>query len=301
MTPILPELPSPVEGSAQFASMIETSRRQPQPLGSPNNNDSNPPAFQPNSKLLEWRSLSASLGFVPLVSQVHTNFPRDLKHLDQTSSREVHKIAVIYVGDTQEDRASILANTVASPQFDAFVGELGWEIKVGRGHEGYTGGLPVETRAPYYADAESEAIFHVSTWLNGDVQQKWKHIGNDEVHVVWTENYRKVYTRETIATKFCDVLIVLEHVGDKMVRVRVDTASALEFGPLFDGALVTMSELSQLVRLTVINASRAYRMARVEHSRPLRHREEVFCNEALGHMRPMALAQSINHLYVPTI
>ncbi|ULU09399.1 hypothetical protein L3Y34_014066 [Caenorhabditis briggsae] len=296
------KLSSPVEGSAQFASMIETSRRQPQPLGSPNNNnDSNPPAFQPNSKLLEWRSLSASLGFVPLVSQVHTNFLRDLKHLDQTSSREVHKIAVIYVGDTQEDRASILSNTVASPQFDAFVGELGWEIRVGRGHEGYNGGLPVETRAPYYADAESEAIFHVSTWLNGDVQQKWKHIGNDEVHVVWTENYRKVYTRETIATKFCDVLIVLEHVGDKMVRVRVDTASALEFGPLFDGALVTMSELSQLVRLTVINASRAYRMARVEHSRPLRHREEVFCNEALGHMRPMALAQSINHLYVPTI
>lgn len=298
-------LGSPVEGSAQFAAMIETSRRQPQPLGTAGPGispmGSSTPPFTPNSKLLEWRSLSASLGFVPLVSQVHQNFLRDLKHLDQTSSREVHKIAVIYVGDTQEDRATILSNTHASPQFDEFVAELGWEIRVGRGHEGYHGGLPVETRAPYYADAESECLFHVSTWLNGDVQQKWKHIGNDEVHVVWTENYRKVYTRETIATKFCDVLIVLEHVGDRMVRVRVDTASALEFGPLFDGALVTMAELSQLVRLTVINASRAYRLARVEHSRPLRHREEVFCNEALGHMRPMALAQSINHLYVPTI
>lgn len=293
--------PSPIEGSAQFASMIETSRRQPQPLGSVLPGTSQVPTFTPNSKLLEWRSLSASLGFVPLVSQVHSNFLRDLKHLDQTSSREVHKVAVIYVADTQEDRASILSNTSASPQFDSFVSELGWEIKVGRGHEGYNGGLPVETRAPYYADAESECIFHVSTWLNGDVQQKWKHIGNDEVHVVWTENYRKVYTRETIATKFCDVLIVLENVGDKMVRVRVEAASALEFGPLFDGALVTMSELSQLVRLTVINASRAYRLARVEHSRPLRHREEVFCNEALAHMRPMALAQSINNLYVPTI
>uniref|UniRef100_A0A1I7UD55 Rap-GAP domain-containing protein n=1 Tax=Caenorhabditis tropicalis TaxID=1561998 RepID=A0A1I7UD55_9PELO len=238
--------PSPIEGSAQFASMIETSRRQPQPLGQPSSNFG--AGFTPNSKLLEWRSLSASLGFVPLVSQVHTNFLRDLKHLDQTSSREVHKVAVIYATDTQQDRASILSNTSASPHFDAFVSELGWEIRVGRGHEGYNGGLPVESRAPYYADAESECIFHVSTWLNGDVQQKWKHIGNDEVHVVWTENYRKVYTRETIATKFCDVLIVLEHIGDKfqMVRVRVDTTSSLEFGPLFDGALVTMSELSQL-------------------------------------------------------
>ncbi|CCD73405.2 Rap-GAP domain-containing protein [Caenorhabditis elegans] len=295
--------PSPVDGAAQFTSMIETSRRQPQPLGTSSAAHDHLPAFTPNAKLLEWRSLSASLGFVPLVSQVHANFPRDLKHLDQTSSREVHKVAVIYVGESQEDRASILSNTTASAsaQFDSFTSELGWEVKVGRGHDGYTGGLPVETRAPYFADAEAEVIFHVSTMLNGDVQQKWKHIGNDEVHVVWTENTRKVYTRETIATKFCDVLIVLEQVGDKMVRVRVDTASALEFGPLFDGALVTMSELSQLVRLTVINASRAYRLARVEHSRPLRHREEVFCNEALAHMKPMPLAQSINHLYVPTI
>ncbi|CAI2309070.1 unnamed protein product [Caenorhabditis sp. 36 PRJEB53466] len=290
---------SPIEGSAQFASIIETSRRQPQPIGSYSQHDA--PAFTPNSKLLEWRSLSASLGFVPAVSSVHTNFQRDLKHLDQTSSREVHKVAIIYVSEGQEDRSSILSNIAASPQFDEFTGELGWEVKIGRGHDGYHGGLPVETRAPYYADAECEVIFHVSTMLNGDVQQKWKHIGNDEVHVVWTENSRKTYTRETIATKFCDVLIVLEHVGDKMVRVRVDTSSTLEFGPLFDGALVSMSELAQLVRLTVINASRAYRLARVEHSRPLRHREEVFCNEALAHMRPMALAQSINHLYVPTI
>ncbi|CAB3407059.1 unnamed protein product [Caenorhabditis bovis] len=250
------EHPSPLEGSGQFLTMIETCRRQPQPLGK-NSSGIETPAFRPSSKLLEWRSLAASLGFVPSVSSVHQNFLRDLKHLDSTSSREVHKIAVIYVGEGQDDRSSILSNQNASEAFDEFVSELGWEVKIGRGHEGYHGGLPVDTRAPYYADAESEVIFHVNTMLNGDVHSKWKHIGNDEVHVVWTENRRKAYTRETIATKFCDVLIVLEQVGDKMVRVRVDTASALEFGPLFDGAFISLSELANLVRLTVINASRS--------------------------------------------
>ncbi|CAI5437697.1 unnamed protein product [Caenorhabditis angaria] len=287
---------SPIEGSAQFAAMIETSRRQPQPIG--NCLQHEVPGFVPNTRLLEWRSLSASLGFVPTVSHVHPNFQRDLKHLDQTSSREVHKVAVIYVAENQEDRTTILSNNQASEDFDEFAGELGWEVRIGKGHEGYGGGLPVESRAPYYSDAETEVIFHVSSWLNGDVQHKWKHIGNDEVHVVWTENSRKTYTRETIATKFCDVLIVLENVGDKMVRVRVDTSSSLEFGPLFDGALVSQSELANLVRSTVINASRAYRLARIEHSRPLRHREEVFYNEAVAHMKPMSLAHSINHLYM---
>lgn len=243
---------SPIEGSGQFSSIIETSRRQPQPIGSYSQHSV--PAFTPNSKLLEWRSLSASLGFVPAVSSVHSNFQRDLKHLDQTSSREVHKVAVIYVAEGQEDRSSILSNISASPQFDEFACELGWEVKIGRGHDGYTGGLPVETRAPYYADAESEVIFHVSTMLNGDVQQKWKHIGNDEVHVIWTENNRKVYTRETIATKFCDVLIVLEHVGDRVSDVHPKMTISWFFR--WFGSVSTQHQLSSSVPCSMVHSYR---------------------------------------------
>uniref|UniRef100_A0A1I7WFX7 Rap-GAP domain-containing protein n=1 Tax=Heterorhabditis bacteriophora TaxID=37862 RepID=A0A1I7WFX7_HETBA len=106
--------------------ILENSRRQPQPLK---------PALKeipkmPSPRLLEWRSFSASMGFVPSVSDVPANFHRDLKHLDQTCAREVHKVAVIYVGDGQEDKQSILSNTSASPEFDSFVQELGWEVAI---------------------------------------------------------------------------------------------------------------------------------------------------------------------------
>lgn len=36
-----------------------------------------------------------------------------------------------------------------------------------------------------------------------------------KVHVVWSE-HSKPYRRETIATKFCDVLIVLERADEKV-------------------------------------------------------------------------------------
>lgn len=39
----------------------------------------------------------------------------------------------------------------------------------------------------------------------------------------------------------------------QMFRVRVETVSALEFGPLYDGALVGSEELAELVRLTVVS------------------------------------------------
>ncbi|CAD6196284.1 unnamed protein product [Caenorhabditis auriculariae] len=300
----LPECssPSPSEtwqvDSSQWAAAIEESRRQPQALRSV---PLETPTYSTPSRILEWRSCSASLGLVPSVCEVPPNFSRDLKHLDQTCSREVHKVAVIYVGEGQDEKTSILSNTTASAEFDTFVAELGWEVRVGRGHEGYPGGLPGDTSAPYYADADSEVVFHVSTALCGDAQNKWKHIGNDEVHVVWSDNSSKPYTRETIATKFCDVLIVLENVGDNMMRVRVDTASALEFGPLFDGALIGQAELASLVRTTVLNASRAYRLARSDHARPLRHREDVFFRETPSLMQPLALSHAINALYVPSI
>lgn len=52
------------------------------------------------------------------------------------------------------------------------------KVHIGHGHEGYNGGLPPDSMAPYYATADTEVIFHVSTRLENN---KWKHIGNDEV------------------------------------------------------------------------------------------------------------------------
>lgn len=37
---------------------------------------------------------------------------------------------MIYVADGQEDKQSILSNNTASPCFDRFVSELGWEVRL---------------------------------------------------------------------------------------------------------------------------------------------------------------------------
>lgn len=227
-----------------------------------------------------------------------------------------------------QDKNSILSNSAGSEPFDEFVAGLGWLVKTGRNHLGYSGGLTGGIYAPYYASADNELIFHVSTKLGGlflffiflhfrliltficeapsqcqpiegDVTQKLKHLGNDEVHVVWSEHNRP-YRRDTIATSFCDVLIVLYRISTVLMRVRIETQRPLEFGPLYDGAHVHVKQLPHLIRDTVLNASRAYRIARPDCIRPLQHRERVFqdTREQLVSLFPSA---AIPLVYVPSL
>lgn len=46
------------------------------------------------------------------------------------------------------------------------------------------------------------------------------HLGNDEVHIVWSEHYRD-YRKEIIATEFCDVLIVIYPIGGRLYRIHI--------------------------------------------------------------------------------
>ena len=59
----------------------------------------------------------------------------ELKNLDNKRCREAHKIAVIYVGEGQEDKQSILSNSCGSSAFEEFVAGLGWEVEL----ESHTG------------------------------------------------------------------------------------------------------------------------------------------------------------------
>lgn len=47
-----------------------------------------------------------------------------------------------------------------------------------------------------------------------------RHLGNDEVHVVWSEHWRP-YKRDTLPTQFCDVLIVLYPLPGGLLRCTV--------------------------------------------------------------------------------
>ena len=244
-----------------------------------------------------WRKFAADFSLIKSTQSAAANFPRELRHLDSTLSREVHKIAVIYVGEGQDEKISILSNTRGSLHFNYFVEGLGWPVQIGP-HLGYAGGLPSGQTAPYYSTVDTELIFHVSTQLSGDAQMKMKHIGNDEVHVVWSENPRQSYRREVLATRFCDVLIVLYPVSPVLIRVHIETQNPLlEFGPLFDGVYAHTKQIASLVRDTVVNASRAYRLARIPSNKL---REEVF-EQTKATLKDMPVAEAVTQLYVPSM
>ncbi|TKR93306.1 hypothetical protein L596_007789 [Steinernema carpocapsae] len=251
-----------------------------------------------DSRSLAWRQFASNFQLIQSASNVPSNFIRELRHLDTTLTREPHKVAVIYVAPGQEDKVSILGNNEGSDSFNRFVEGLGWTITTGPNHAGYSGGLPAGLQTPYYATGNCEVVFHVSTRLGGDMTHKLKHIGNDEVHVVWSEHNR-YYRRETIATSFCDILIVLQKISPTLVRVHIDKKHNMEFGPLFDGAHVHVRQLPHLIRDTVINASRIYRIHnRPDTQRPNRYREKAF-SDTTRKLSAMSPSATISHLYVP--
>ncbi|XP_043930063.1 ral GTPase-activating protein subunit alpha-1 isoform X1 [Protopterus annectens] len=189
---------------------------------------------------------------------------RELKNLDSRQCRETHKIAVFYVAEGQEDKHSILTNTGGSQAYEDFVAGLGWEVNL-TNHCGFMGGLPrnksIGLTTPYFATSTAEVMFHVSTRMPSDsddsITKKLRHLGNDEVHIVWSEHSRD-YRRGIIPTEFGDVLIIIYPMKNHMYSIQIMKKPEVQFfGPLFDGAIVDGKILPIVVRATAINASRA--------------------------------------------
>ncbi|XP_048218405.1 ral GTPase-activating protein subunit alpha-1 isoform X5 [Perognathus longimembris pacificus] len=189
---------------------------------------------------------------------------RELRNLDSRQCRETHKIAVFYVAEGQEDKHSILTNTGGSQAYEDFVAGLGWEVNL-TNHCGFMGGLQKNKSTglttPYFATSTVEVIFHVSTRMPSDsddsLTKKLRHLGNDEVHIVWSEHTRD-YRRGIIPTEFGDVLIIIYPMKNHMYSIQIMKKPEVPFfGPLFDGAIVNGKVLPIMVRSTAINASRA--------------------------------------------
>uniref|UniRef100_A0A0K0G3E3 Probable Rho GTPase-activating protein CG5521 (inferred by orthology to a D. melanogaster protein) n=1 Tax=Strongyloides venezuelensis TaxID=75913 RepID=A0A0K0G3E3_STRVS len=306
----LPTFPKNYKDPIDYKPMLDFIKKSKRhPLSRPSTSDINKTTPSDDCCLVAdnkeelgtWRQFVNDIQLIHHTCEIKSNFPRELRHLDTTLSREVHKIAVIYVGKGQEDKSTILSNTISdgSEEFMEFINSLGRIITIGENHYGYGGGLSIGHKAPYYADGSTEVIFHISTFLTGDVTQKTKHLGNDEVHVVWNENYKN-YKRDTIATKFCDILIVLTPISPAMIRVSIETQKPLSFGPLFDGSFVSICEIGPMVRETALNASRAYKVDRINCDRPLKHRENVYkeCLDKVGYAK---MADAITNIYIPQL
>ncbi|CAH8476413.1 unnamed protein product [Schistosoma turkestanicum] len=202
---------------------------------------------------------------------------RELKHLDNLGSRETHKIAIFYVGAGQEDKQCILSNQTASLEFENFVAGLGWEIDL-LTHKGFRGGLERSGRAgsstPYYVTSTMEVIFHVSTRMPSSTQEdlKYKHLGNDEIMIIWNENSR-AFRRSILRTQFGDVLIIISPLPNGLYKVEVRREAQVGlFGPIVENALLTANVLPGLVRATAINASRAVQALKPGYRHPYEDR-----------------------------
>ncbi len=113
-------------------------------------------------------------------------------------------------------------------------------------HAGFMGGLK-RTRttgetSPYFSTSFVEVMFHVATRMPSatgeDALSKTRHLGNDEIHIVWSEHSRD-YRRGILPTEFCDVLIVIYPLDNRLFRVQVNRKPEVPFfGPLFNETIV---------------------------------------------------------------
>ena len=93
-----------------------------------------------------------------------------------------------------------------------------------------------------------------------------RHIGNDNVQIIWSEHWRD-YRTAIISSEFADVVICVYPIfrhgkNTNLYRIGIiQKASSLLpfFGPLQDNTIVTGDVLPFLVRETALNAARAVR------------------------------------------
>ncbi|KAG8223111.1 hypothetical protein J437_LFUL014248 [Ladona fulva] len=233
---------------------------------------------------------------------------RELRNLDSQRCRETHKIAVIYVADGQEDKNSILSNTSGSQAYEEFIAGLAWEVEL-ESHTGFLGGLQrnrsTGDTAPYYATSFLECMFHVATRMPSSSQesllQKMRHLGNDEVHIVWSEHVRD-YRRGILPTEFCDVLIVIYPLPNGLFRIHVSRKKEVpHFGPLFNEAIVDHKVLPGLVRTTALSASRAKRSMLPYYQNYYEERAKALETVVQNHKESSTFEDFIAQVYAPVI
>uniref|UniRef100_A0A8C3HVS0 Ral GTPase activating protein catalytic subunit alpha 1 n=1 Tax=Chrysemys picta bellii TaxID=8478 RepID=A0A8C3HVS0_CHRPI len=232
---------------------------------------------------------------------------RELRNLDSRQCRETHKIAVFYVAEGQEDKHSILTNTGGSQAYEDFVAGLGWEVNL-TNHCGFMGGLQKNKSTglttPYFATSTVEVMFHVSTRMPSDsddsLTKKLRHLGNDEVHIIWSEHTRD-YRRGIIPTEFGDVLIVIYPMKNHMFSIQIMKKPEVPFfGPLFDGAIVNGKILPIMVRATAINASRALKSLIPLYQNFYEERARYLQTIVQHHLEPTTFEDFAAQVFCPT-
>ena len=143
---------------------------------------------------------------------------RALSVFDRNSTVDGHRIGVIYMGSGQSTESEILANTVGSTEYTAFISELGTLTRL-KGSTFNMQGLDREfdSDGEYtycWRDRATEIIFHITTMMPTNLEadpagtNKKRHIGNDFVNIVWNESGTP-FNFHTFPSQFNYVYIVI--------------------------------------------------------------------------------------------
>ena len=218
---------------------------------------------------------------------------RMIKDMDNIRDREVCRIGIIYVGYGQEDQLEILGNTSGSRRYVRFLHSIGWEVDLGE-HTGFNGGLNAGTDGQssiYYSDDKTEVMFHVLTMMPADEKdeklvRRKRHVGNDHVHIVWSEHKRD-YDSSVIKSQFNDAHIIIYPLPNGLYRINVYKKPSIpDFGPLYDGMVINDELLGVLVRLTAINANKSVRSTQQAYEVPFVMRKKYVKQVSDRHKYP---------------
>jgi hypothetical protein len=225
-----------------------------------------------------------------LIPSDSNTLKRALAVLDRTPCAETHKIGLIYVPPGAVSESAILSACTASYEFLDLMSHLGEYIKLEdcESQGVYNGGLDCShggSDGEYslaWRNEYCQIMFHCTLLMadnNIDINSsqrnvrsspylsnvnKKRHVGNDFVHIVYTDNpsvEEYPYDQETMPGQFNCVHIVIRPLDSGFFRVDVKAKPNVpRFGPLERGCHVLAKDsLANIVRETAIQADVACR------------------------------------------
>lgn len=216
-------------------------------------------------KHLGWTNFN-KYAYFSILDHESTKFKRQIRQLDVNGhGREIVKIGLVYVKEGQEDEKIILRNEsdATSELYKEYVESMAVVADIQK-HCGYIGGLDrlgsVGNTLLYYRDALHELVIHEVVRMPTSEKDplqilKKRHVGNDIVHIVWSEHCRD-YKPETIVSQFNDAHIIIYPMPNGLFRIKIAKKKEVgHFGPLLHNMVVSKDILPILTKQTALNAN----------------------------------------------
>ena len=193
------------------------------------------------------------------VHEDNPNISRYVSSIFSLNTDETAKIGVLYVAKNQTNQQEILMNSWSdtSPEFKEFLTSIGEFVDLTK-HSGYDGKLDVKRfqNGDYslYSDKNrTEIMYHVAPLFPSDETDKQqlkkkRHIGNDNVQIVWSESDNE-YDTATVKSQFNDAHIIIYPLHNKLFRVTLRMKyGKLAAGPINSSLIVTGKSIGEIVR-----------------------------------------------------